>query len=264
MSDNQWAMLAVPYDEVQDIGFPVLGQPKLNGVRAKWDGKTLTSRQGKTWRRETLPHIFEKLERFSAENPGVVLDAELYAHGLSLQEIIKRVAVHRNVFHKDHLDIDFHAFDIISDDDTESRQITLSQIYQPWTAVCKVETRKDVEIWLNRFCEAGFEGLMLRQYHCPYRSGRTEMLIKVKPWKYGKGVVAGFTPGEGKYKGMLGAIIVKAENIEFRVSGGLTDEDRINVWRDNKLYLGKPISYRYRDLSAGRKPLSPQVVMIFL
>lgn len=270
---KNWAMLAVNFDEVEDIGFPCMGQPKLNGIRAAWDGQHLSSRQGKIWKPETLPHIYDKLTIFSKLNPGILLDGELYAHGMPLQEIVERTAINRNTSHGSCDDISFHAFDIISSDDTESRQITLSQIYSPWVPVCQVMNRDDVDHWLRAYKDAGFEGLMLRQYHCPYSQGRTECLIKVKPWKYGSVTVTGFIEGEGRCKDMLGAFKVKAgvatekvsmRLVSFKVGGGeaLRDDMRIFIWRNQGLYEGKPIKIRYRDISNSGIPMHPQCVSL--
>lgn len=255
--------LAVNVDIVDPLIFPFVGQPKLNGIRACWDGEHLISRQKKVWSPQKLPHIYEKLSQFSNNYPGIHLDGELYCHGMPNQEINARCAINSVTAHPDCHVIDFHAFDIICSDTTELRQTALCQIYKPWTAVCKITNEKEMEVWLNRFVEAGFEGLMMRALFCPYISGRTEALIKVKPWKFTNGTIFDFNEGLGKYKGMLGALRVKLDEKHYvNVSGGLTDELRDKIWRHKDVWRNRPVVIKYRDLSNTRIPLQPQIVRL--
>lgn len=258
--------LAVNVDIVDPLIFPFVGQPKLNGIRACWDGEHLISRQKKVWSPQKLPHIYEKLSQFSNKYPDIFLDGELYCHGMPMQEINARCAINSVTAHPDCHVIDFHAFDIICSDTTELRQTALCQIYKPWTAVCKITNEKEMEVWLNRFVEAGFEGLMMRALFCPYISGRTEALIKVKPWKYSRAVIIGYKEGLGKYKGTLGAIEVKDvhTNAKFFISGGLSDANREELWKRKRgdIMLTRYLDYKYRDLSNTRIPLQPQIVRL--
>lgn len=59
---------------------PGFAQPKLDGMRCIAKATGLFSRQGKPI--ESVPHIFEALKPFFAENPDAILDGELYNHGL--------------------------------------------------------------------------------------------------------------------------------------------------------------------------------------
>jgi len=256
-------MLAVNIDDIECLTFPLMGQPKLNGIRACWDGEYLISRQRKVWRPQTLPHIYDKLRTFSRYNPGVHLDGELYCHGASFQGIAAITSINRNFAHAESARIEYHAFDIIGKADTESRQLTLCQIYKPWVAVCRVASLKEVDIWTNRFVEAGFEGLMLRSYSCPYLHGRTEGLIKVKPWKHSLGVIVGFTEGKGKYQGILGALTIRLPSDKtVNVSGGLSDTQRYTIWKNKPAYSLLGVTIKYRELSRAGIPLQPQLVKI--
>lgn len=260
MNDSQWAMLATAYEAVEHIDYPVIGQPKLNGIRAKWTGRDLVSRQGKIWNRAALPHIYDKLSYWSERNPNVILDGELYCHGLPFQEIEARAAVKRVSPHADCGKLDFHAFDIISDLDTESRQIKLSQCYKPWVAVCKISSQTEQETWLKTFVEYGYEGLMLRYYGCSYRPGRTTALIKVKPLHYAKVTVMGCYEGLGKFKGMLGGFNVRMGSVAFNVGGGnITEIERGLVWQDRKAWIGREIFIAYRDTFSSGKPVQAQI-----
>lgn len=252
-------MLAVNFDDVQYKITPLIGQPKLNGFHAYWDGEELASRQQKIWMESKLPHIYDKLRLFSAHNPGVLLDGELYTHGMARQEISKRVS--GSFRHLDYRDIDFHAFDIIDFElSAEDRQIKLLQTgYEPFVPCCRIEKITEVDVWMPRFLEAGFEGMMLRDPQSKYVSGRSEGLIKLKPWQTLTGVVVRAYEGEGKYRGMAGALEIKAGNVVFKVSGGLKDLDRRVVWENRVKLAGHPVVVKYRELSNAGKPLEPQL-----
>lgn len=250
-------MLAKNYDDVELVHTPCIAQPKLNGLRAYWDEGELASREQTLWKKKKLPHIYEKLEAFSAKYPGIILDGELYCHGMPLQDIRKRCC--GGIRHPDYRSIDFHAFDVVSPEPTEVRQQFLLQHYSPFVPCARIEGLPDIPPLLERFIECGFEGMMLRQLNQPYEHGRSNYLIKLKPWQYATGVVTGFTPGEGKYLGKAGALIVKSGNITFRVSGGLSDQQREVVAIKFSFFKGRKLLYKYRELSNSGKPLQPQI-----
>lgn len=68
--------------------------------------------------------------------------------------------------------------------------------------------RSSLQKRLKEVIKAGGEGLMLHRADAPY--GRSETLLKVKPWDDAEAVVVAHLPGKGKYAGMLGALRVHA------------------------------------------------------
>lgn len=78
-------MLAQKFEDREaTLEYPVLSQPKLDGIRCiiqKKDGKVISrTRNGRAI--EAIPHILEELEYFFDENPNAILDGELYNHDL--------------------------------------------------------------------------------------------------------------------------------------------------------------------------------------
>lgn len=93
----------------------------------------------------------------------------------------------------------------------------------------KVQSRKHLEEELARIEALGGEGLMLRQPGSLYERCRSNTLLKYKPFRDAEAVVVAHTPGKGKHKGQLGALVVKTpEGIEFNLGTGLTDKERRN------------------------------------
>ena len=77
--ENIKAMLAHKYNE--DIAdYPAFIQPKLDGVRCLFTAKGAFSRANNQFM--NVEHIEQALKPFFAKNPTVILDGELYNHGL--------------------------------------------------------------------------------------------------------------------------------------------------------------------------------------
>jgi DNA ligase-1 len=73
----------------------------------------------------------------------------------------------------------------------------------------------------------GGEGLMLRNPMSFWVPKRTANLLKVKPLEDSEAKVVGYVFGKGKYKGMLGALIVEWNGQKFNLSGMTDDERRL-------------------------------------
>lgn len=261
-------MEAVNFDDVDFIPYPVILQPKLNGIRARWDGKQLVSRQCEIWNESALPLVFTALHKWSALNPGIVLDGELYAHGAPFQVLEGICAVKRTKPKEGHHLIQLHAFDIISEEPAEKRLEKLSQIYKPHVGFQLVSNPRDIDSWLAQCVEHMFEGVMLRLLGVPYQVGRTEALIKLKPWRYATAEIVDFNEGKGKYKGTLGALVLKStfsgRTVIYCSSGSISDEERGRVWNNKDFWLKRMVTIRYRELSKSYTPLQPQIYKLFV
>jgi ATP-dependent DNA ligase len=68
---------------------------------------------------------------------------------------------------------------------------------------------------------------MLHRADATYVTGRSDVLLKLKPWHDAEATVIGHQPGRGKYAGMLGALRVRtADGVEFMLGSGLSDAER--------------------------------------
>jgi len=86
---------------------------------------------------------------------------------------------------------------------------------------------------------------MLHRADALYETGRSDTLLKMKPWEDAEAVVVGHVPGKGKNAGMLGALRVRtADGREFSLGTGFTDKQR-----SNPPPIGTTVTYRYRDLT---------------
>ena len=95
--------------------------------------------------------------------------------------------------------------------------------------------------------------IMLRRIESPHRGGRSNDLLKYKPFDDAEAIVIGHHPGKGKYVGMVGSLRVRtAAGVEFNVGSGLTD-----AMRKNPPPLGVTITYQYQGLTKKGKPRFP-------
>ncbi len=79
-----------------------------------------------------------------------------------------------------------------------------------WTDHAQLMARLDAVV------RAGGEGLMLHRDASLYQEGRGDDLLKVKPYLDAEARVIGHLPGQGKYAGMLGSLLVEdAEGSTF-------------------------------------------------
>ena len=255
----------------KNMPFPCFMQPKLNGVRAMWiPGQGLMSRDGKFWIPSTLPEIFRELE-----NIPLLLDGELYSHGLSLQQINGIVAVNRVRPHQNSHIVTFNVFDIVSLKSFKDRvkQLETERIFGQW--VVPVMTLFGDQALMERaysqWRSAGYEGLMLRDPMSPYglpdyctnKENRWPCLLKRKEWLDLIATLVDVCRGKGKYENTTGSLTLMLENGKtFSAGSGLTDAQREFIWANRHQMSGKKVRVKYEMLSDKGVPLKPTVIEV--
>ncbi len=103
---------------------------------------------------------------------------------------------------------------------------------------------------LDEIIRGGGEGLMLHLADAPYSTGRSDVLLKLKPLLDTEAVVVAQVPGKGKYQGLLGALRVETpDGKRFTIGTGFTD-----AVRKNPPPVGTTITYTYRGLTKNGLP----------
>ncbi|WP_445399444.1 DNA ligase [Zobellella sp. An-6] len=221
---------------------------KLDGVRAYWNGRELLSRGG---------HRFSAPDWFLAGFPATPLDGELWLGRGRFSEL--SAAVRRFVPLDDEWrQIRFMVFDLpASELPFEARLsalqvlfVTLDTPHLELVEQRRVPDRTALSAWLAEVEAGGGEGLMLRHRHSRYLPGRNEDLLKLKRHRDAEAVVLAHLPGQGKYEGMLGALLVETpDGRRFRLGTGFSDEQRRLPPAP-----GSTVSYRYRGETATGLP----------
>ena len=212
---------------------------KLDGVRAYWDGERLTSRTGKR---------FNAPPWFVTDFPDVPLDGELWM-GRGTFELLSGAVRRKTPDDAEWRKIRFMVFDLPSNTAIFDRRLQrLKEIFQtiesPFIALVeqfRVADRDALMAKLDRVMAEGGEGLMLHKGGSHYTAGRTDDLLKLKPYEDAEAVVVAHLPGKGKYVGMLGALLVEMpDGRRFKLGTGFSDQER-----RNPPPLGSVVTYKY-------------------
>lgn len=216
---------------------------KYDGVRAFWDGKILRFRSGRAV--HAPPWFIAKL-------PPRSLDGELWlARGRfeALSGIVRKTQPQDDEWRQ----IRYMIFELPSASGTfaERAQRIKEIIAQAqWPQLVAVEQfrvsdRAALKRKLDEVVRRGGEGLMLHLADAPYLTGRSDVLLKLKPLQDTEAVVVEHIPGRGKYQGMMGALRVKtSEGKVFQIGTGFSD-----AVRKNPPPVGTIITYTYRGLT---------------
>ena len=99
---------------------------------------------------------------------------------------------------------------------------------------------------------------MLHLADALYVTGRSDVLLKLKPQQDSEAVVVEHVPGQGKYQGMMGALRVRSPNgKEFLIGTGFSD-----AVRKNPPPLGTSITYSFRGLTQNGLPKFPSYMRV--
>jgi len=229
---------------------------KFDGVRAQWDGHSLRFRGGgvvpaPTW--------------FTAGFPAVPLDGELWiARGQfdALSGTVRKTGP----IDAEWRQVRYLVFELPGAAGSFSERIQhlqtlVAQTAVPWLQAVKqsrVADRTALLQQLDAVLRAGGEGLMLHRADAPYLTGRSDVLLKLKPWQDAEAVVIGYVPGKGKYTGMTGSLKMEmADGQRFQIGSGLSD-----ALRRQPPPIGTRITYRYQNLTKNGMPRSPRYLRV--
>jgi DNA ligase 1 len=117
----------------------------------------------------------------------------------------------------------------------------------------------EMEDVLIEACSQGFEGVMIRRPEFPYEHGKRSFgLLKYKQMHDAEFKIVGFLPGEGKFKGGLGAFVCETKDgLKFNAPPKVTYKRRTELWGLRKEYLGKYLTVQYQELSSQDVPRFP-------
>jgi DNA ligase-1 len=221
---------------------------KFDGVRAIWDGKQLRFRSG---------NLIQAPKWFLEGLPAQPLDGELWL-GRGRFEQLSGIVRREVPVDEEWRQLRYMIFELPGGDGTFSERAgrierLVAQAGVSWLAAVRQEPvgdRASLQARLATVLKAGGEGLMLHRADAPYESGRSDTLLKLKPWLDAEAVVVGHLPGKGKYAGQLGALRLRLpDGRQFSLGTGFTDAQR----RDPPS-IGSTVTYRYRELTASGLP----------
>jgi DNA ligase-1 len=240
-------MLATSYKGGIDVSEYWISE-KLDGVRGRWDGHALWSRSGQ----EIHPPKW-----FTAGWPAVAMDGELWIGRDRFDEasgIVRAQVAGDGDWRRMH----FMVFDLPEDPVPFGERVPRMRALLAGSGIAwlrpvaqfHVADAAALDASLKSVVAAGGEGLMLQHRNAHYRAGRSETLLKYKPYDDAEARVVAHLAGKGKYQGMLGALVVeRPDGMRFRLGSGFTDAQRAAPPP-----IGSQVTYRYNGLSSRGVP----------
>ena len=240
-------MLATSYEAGVDVQAYWVSE-KLDGVRGRWDGRRLWTRGG---------HEIDAPGWFTAGWPRVPMDGELWM-GRGRFDEVSGVVRARDADDTDWRRVKFMVFDLPAHGGPfQARVLHMRSLLDDADIAWLQPVRQfqvgdvaELDGRLDRIVDAGGEGLMLHHRDALYHAGRSDDLLKYKPYQDAEALVVGHTAGRGKYRGMLGALIVeRADGLRFRLGSGFTDAQRADPPA-----RGSYVTYRFNGLTGNGVP----------
>lgn len=240
-------------------------QPKLNGIRAIFDGSELYSRRGKTF--DGKSHILSELLKLKQQYPDMpYLDGELYIHGVDLPYLSGQARKK-----DDDGKLEYHIYDIITDAPYIDRR-TLLEKYIKHSKFIKpvlcfdVQNQYQIDKIYTDLLKDGYEGAVLRKNWLKYEYGANEYhspnVLKYKPVYDDEFEIVDYCFGDGKFNETVVWTCKTKDGTTFNVTekgpflpGSRRHNCYLTLSNDTtyfkKYICGLPLTVEYRDLIKG-------------
>jgi DNA ligase-1 len=221
---------------------------KLDGVRAVWDGAQMRFRSGNPIHAPVW---------FTRGLPAQKLDGELWI-GRGQFDRLSGIVRKAEPDDAEWREVKYMLFELPDAPGTFSERVAamarlVHRVGMPHLRMVEqFRVRDGAELQRRRdeVVSAGGEGLMLHRADALYQAGRSEDMLKFKPWDDAEAVVISHLPGQGKYQGKLGSLLVQLpDGRHLRLGSGFSDAQRADPPP-----VGATVTYRYRGFSATGLP----------
>ena len=265
-------MRAYKFDEAKPrLSYAV--EPKYDGLRCvaiiEGGSVNLISRNGLSFTSSDhlKPQLLEIVKGFG----DCVIDGELVSGNFNESSS----AVRKKAQQDD--STNYHIFDIMDMDEWKTpakpyyqrRQILESLLPATHSSgnlrlvpSFRVISEDEIMSLYNRFLDLGYEGAIVKNVKGLYRKRKHRDWMKLKEVNDVDLRVESLVQGEGKYHGMLGAVIVKFKNKRVSVGSGFSDEERELYWKEPNLILHKVIEIHYHEVTPDGSLRHPRVFKI--
>ena len=270
-------MLAASLENFDSIKFPVYVTPKLDGIRClKIDGN-IVSRTFKPIRNTELAAAIKDL--LPDDSDGELIMGGTFQNTTSMVMSADKTIGNEKAY--------FYWFDYVLDDHKKpylERMNDMKKFVEDHPEILtdspvkivpliptEINTVEELVQYESEVLEKGFEGVMLRTSHGPYKFGRSTLkegsLVKMKKFDDDEAIVIGFSElsknindktmnelgdmkrsshKEGKIgQDTLGSFIVVWRETEFSIGSGFTAEQRKEFWDQRNNLIGKLVKFKY-------------------
>lgn len=281
-------MLAATVKDIESLTYPLIASPKLDGIRCVILNGVAYSRAMKP-----IPN------RFVQKVLGAKSMIRLF-DGLDGELIVGRPTA-KNVFNQTtsavmsqggEPNFRFFVFDHVhhAESSYSKRQLAMKMAADRSGVIqlaqqIQINDQESLLQYEHRCLTAGYEGVVLRKPHAPYKHGRSTLkegtLMKLKRFKDSEAIVIGMTElmhngneatiNELGYKersskkankiglDTMGSLIVRdlKTKVEFEIGTGFTDADRAWWWNRGSHPHRLIIKYKYQPTGVKDKPRFP-------
>ena len=278
--------------DLSTLKYSLLASTKLDGIRCILKEGEILSRSLKQIQCKQLRERLEPLRKFSEEN-NVIFDGEIYSPKLNFQEIT-HFTMTKDLGDEelpDHLR--FYCFDMLDklNDPFEIRNDKMEGIIGLYNKIAYpveqriVNSAKEVETYFEEVLSQGYEGLILRDPKSLYKFGRFTVreggMFKCKPVLDFDGKITGVVQStevdedaEKKINELgrsvtskklserhtiekASAFWVDYEGKPLKAVLAMTNEEKIEVWKNKEKYIGRFIEYKGMLVGAKDLPRHP-------
>jgi len=284
----QKPMLSATAEDLNDLQFPYLASPKLDGIRATIQNGVVYSRSLKPIPNHYVQKLFAKPEYEGFDGELIVGEPNSHDAYRSTSSGV--------MSHDGEPDVTLYAFDLLGEPEKFITRLGLVKT--------RLTTDGPVKLWDHTILRSveqlvkyehdalqdGYEGVMLRDPYGTYKNGRSTLrengLIKLKKFLDGEAVIIGYdellindNPPTinklGKQErsshkanmrpgNTLGNLLVRGlpdslhyANTEFSIGSGFTDEIRQTFWDNRRDLMGKIVTYKHFPIGVKDKPRHP-------
>ena len=220
------AMLAHKYNP-DKADYPAYIQPKLDGVRCLFTKDGAFSRAGNQFM--NVKHIEKDLEVVFNRYPNLILDGELYNHGLKddfekIISLVKKKKPTEEQRDEAAQQVQYHMYDVASFPQATYtwRMGFIARLYNssvvrtsPHLVITesKVALDFDEAVALHqKNLKLGYEGSIYRTLDGYYKGTRSWDLMKFKDFHDAEATIINYEVGKGKREGTLGKFIMEDED----------------------------------------------------
>jgi DNA ligase-1 len=269
-------MKAQSYSEknMKNIVYPAISQRKCDGARclafnplSEDEDIFFMTSSGKTY--YNLNALAEELSRlpkgYVYDGELLVLDEEGKVMSRKAGNGVLNKAIHNTISEEEAKRVCIVLWDCIKIDDynndkgTESYKVVYNSLNNLLDDSFKrislveskmVNTREEAFAHFKEMLERGEEGTILKNLSSKWEDKRSKNCVKFKIVIQTTMKVTGFLEGNEKFADNLGAILCESSegSVQVRVGSGLSDEDRMTIWKDKDAYLGKFIEVESNGL----------------
>lgn len=273
----------------EDLNYPVLASPKLDGIRCLIVDGIAVSRSLKPIPNEHVQRLFGH-EMYNG------LDGELIVGGMTAKNVFNSTT--SGVMSKNGTpDVKFYVFDDLSEPSLPFKQRLINAVnrishskgkYHEYFAPVGhviIDDHEKLDESENNALRMGYEGLMIRDPMGEYKFGRSTLkqgwLLKLKRFEDSEAEIIGYqqlmhntneakqnelgyqersSKKEGKEpKPMIGAIKVRDihTGVEFDIGTGFDRKQRRKLWRGREFLFGKIVKYKFQPTGVKDKPRFP-------